>query len=1088
MPPRAARAMRTLMGQMRARRSLLPARLTLITRTRSVPRRSDGGLSSMTSEVALQQVVSDRDNLRALIDTSHNPMIVLDRQGRVELWSRAATELFGWSEADVIGHCCPLVADDAADLAAFERCIKQALSGEAIKAFETTRIARKGEGIPLTVRISPRQRPGHAPDGVVIICEDMRSWYAMTRASDDEKQRFSFFAHLSNDWLWETDLQQRFTFISQHGKTDAFPEPLYQYIGRTRHDLLKRAGAPAATITAEVDEAMREGRSFEGHEYSYTHPERGQVYIRFSGHPFYDHEGRLAGYRGVGSDVTEARRAQASAQNLRTHLEAVAKVVPGALYQYRFPPDGSDPGLTFMSPRVRDYFGFAPEDVSVPPAPHWLCDPRDVPRMRESVDQTYRALSDWHFEARYQAPSGDTRWWRAYARPQQEADGAVIYHGFITDITEEKRARDTRSDAFLLLDQAASLAGLGYWIWDAKVRHCVDCSDTTAHLVGMTREAFLEHNRRHSTATKLMAGDDGKRYLETVFAAINEGRSYHLDFRVIRQDTGEERIIEEFGQPIFDDDGVLLRVIGSSQDVTAARREIDAAREGERRYRMLAEVSAQLHLITTYDAYGARQELWHAGRVPGIKTPDEYDGPPTCPLNAFAIPEDHPLLAARKQRFLEGRTSVDEVRLRTRGGDTRWVRAYGRPEHDSDGRLIRIYEACEDITEERRMRAALEQLDTRVRRIAENLPGAMYQLDVGADGTQTYTFLFGGFRHRLGLPASASPAAWTALIHEDDQAQLRSDIATAATSGAPTTRDVRFIGAESETLWVRSIARPRTTPNDDGTLTFDGVMIDITERRASEERVKAADKMESLGTLAGGIAHDFNNLLQSILLLSEDVLEDVSDPATRESLSTVIACAHQGRDLVRQVLAFARSDRSAPAEAMSPGPMVRDAMRMLRASLPPTVRIELDIEDVDPIYTNLAYLQQIVLNLVQNAAHACDPHGRVRVRLSRFSTTQPVHTITRTLPPGFYTMLSVEDNGSGISTEDRERIFDPFFSTKPVGRGSGLGLSVVLGHVQRQSGGLRLASTQGVGTRFEVLFPAVRQDQPGAGFLQLISQ
>lgn len=246
------------------------------------------------------------------------------------------------------------------------------------------------------------------------------------------------------------------------------------------------------------------------------------------------------------------------------------------------------------------------------------------------------------------------------------------------------------------------------------------------------------------------------------------------------------------------------------------------------------------------------------------------------------------------------------------------------------------------------------------------------------------------------------------------------------------------------------------------------------EQRKLETQLQRSQRMESIGTLAGGIAHDFNNILSAIIGYADIALLDLpEDSNARRHIGEVLKAGTRAKDLVKHILTFSR---------ISPENMVpmkidlvaTEVLELLRASIPTTIEIDAAIDpDCGNILGSQTKVHQVVMNLCTNAYQAMEPGGgKLTVRLDS-QLLDGTEITEPPLPPGEYVRLQVTDTGVGMSREVQERIFEPYFTTKAVGKGSGMGLSVVVGIVKAHKAGTRLHSEEGEGTSFEVFFPSI---------------
>ncbi len=252
---------------------------------------------------------------------------------------------------------------------------------------------------------------------------------------------------------------------------------------------------------------------------------------------------------------------------------------------------------------------------------------------------------------------------------------------------------------------------------------------------------------------------------------------------------------------------------------------------------------------------------------------------------------------------------------------------------------------------------------------------------------------------------------------------------------------------------------------------------DITKQNKLEKELRQSQKMESIGTLAGGIAHDFNNILSVIFGFSDLAMEDIEKPdALQDHLKEIIMGAVRARDLVKQILTFSRkTDQEKLPIQMSL--TVKEVIKMLRSTLPVTIKINQEIDSNALIYADSTQIYQIVMNLCTNAYHAMRETGgilKIAVKELKIENEQTLTFLE--VEPGCYISLEVSDTGHGMDDDTIKKIFDPYFSTKATGEGTGLGLAVVHGIVKAHNGYINLKSELGKGTTFYITLPIIDEN------------
>ena len=296
------------------------------------------------------------------------------------------------------------------------------------------------------------------------------------------------------------------------------------------------------------------------------------------------------------------------------------------------------------------------------------------------------------------------------------------------------------------------------------------------------------------------------------------------------------------------------------------------------------------------------------------------------------------------------------------------------------------------------------------------------------------------------------------------QVQRAGPVGSVAPPTVLLTRDGREVLIAESSAAIRS-----------GDETVHGIVVvlrDVSAQRRLEEHLRQAQKMQALGTLAGGVAHDFNNILMIILGATEVAQRALAleNPA-QAHLQQVCTAVQRGAAVVQHILAFSRQT---PVERtpISLTMVLRDTLPFVRALLPSTVALEVHLPpDPCPVLADATHMHQIMMNLAANAAHAMrDTDGRLVVRLEPVAVPPAGGTLPL-LTPGPAVRLSVRDTGAGMPPNVLARIYEPFFTTKAVGQGTGLGLSVVHGMIADHGGTIRVESTLGEGTTFTIDFP-----------------
>jgi PAS domain S-box-containing protein len=386
---------------------------------------------------------------------------------------------------------------------------------------------------------------------------------------------------------------------------------------------------------------------------------------------------------------------------------------------------------------------------------------------------------------------------------------------------------------------------------------------------------------------------------------------------------------------------------------------------------------------------------------------------------------------------------------------------------------------CRDLSERYEAEKARAEAETKYRMLVEHVNAITYIAEIGIHGQWFY--VSPQVESILGYTSDewlAIAPEWDKLIHPDD---LPAVIAAenASQNGFPFQAEFRLRRKDGREVWLNDTAVVIQGSNSHPVM--EGIMVDITERKQLETQLQQSRKMEAVGRLAGGIAHDFNNLLTIITGYTDLALSRCSMPLEiRSDIERIDNASGRAAALVRQLLAFSRKQVLQP-KTIDLNEVVLNLDKLLRRLMDDNIEMNTHTQKaIGKVKADPAQIEQVIMNLVVNARDAMPRGGRILLETSNVDLDSTYADEHITVKPGKYVMLAVSDTGVGMSQQTIAHIFEPFYTTKESGSGTGLGLSTVYGIVKQSGGYIWVYSEPGKGSTFKVYLPRVEDvaEQP----------
>ncbi|MBF0495532.1 MAG: PAS domain S-box protein [Deltaproteobacteria bacterium] len=681
-----------------------------------------------------------------------------------------------------------------------------------------------------------------------------------------------------------------------------------------------------------------------------------------------------------------------------------------------------------------------------------------------------------------------------------------------SDITELKRAQRVLADKQARLNAIIDSAPLAIWSLDRDLCY----RDFNAAFGRRFREITGVELREGMRANSQLSPGGAPKWEEQYQRALKGERVEAEHAFKVR---GEDLFVRITFGPIRSESGEITGALMLGQNITDQKLAQEALRRSEERFVLALEATRDGLWDwnpKTGEVYFSPRYYTMLGYAPN-ELPPSYDT-----WTASLHPEDREGAIQKLESCIHGASNYEsEFRLKTKSGEWRWILGRGKVvEREADGRALRIVGTYFDITERKESEANIRHLNNilrSVRRVSQLITREKDRDRLIANACDVlvknrgYSFAWIVLTDDRGSLLAAAQAGFSedrlpmaecleerrfpecVLLALGRPGVLVLHPAAGLCRGCPLSGKCGSRGVMTSRLHHDGVVYGAQAVSLPTNFVFDAeeqelfgeLVADISyalynleqenKMKRLEAQIRQTQKIQAIGTLAGGIAHDFNNILFPIMGYSEMTMDDVTaGTRAHRNLEAILKAANRAKDLVRQILTFTRQTDHV-LEPLALQPLVKESLKLLRASLPTTIEIRADIDPSGgPVRADATQIHQIIMNLCINASQAMAQRGgTLKVDMREIELDSHQDAIRLNVSPGKYIRLTVSDTGCGMEPHVMDRIFDPYFTTKALEEGTGLGLSMVHGIVHSYSGAIEVTSQLEAGTTFQIYLPIV---------------
>lgn len=1048
---------------MHANGTEFPAELSLVRLGTDRPARFTAFLRGITERVsARQKLEAQEEQYRVLFESSPNAMWVYDLKSlRILAVNHAAVDQYGYTREEFLGLSLldlrpPEDSDNVINAISKE--------GAAARYAGTwTHLGKGARSMLVDVYSSPTIYEGIPARMAVLVdvTEQKRAEDALRR-SELSLANAQRIAHLGN-WDWNIETGELF-----------WSEQVFELFGIAPHEFDHSYEGFLRGVHADdrsrVDEMLQVAVRGDC-DYDLNHRilwRDGSIRtVHEHGEIARDASGRAVRMSGTVQDITARKNAEAAAEKSAGEQRVLADelqsekerlVVAQAVAKIgSWETNLLDHSVLWSAETFR-IFELEPGDGDATPERFSrLVHPEDRPAVDAAFAEALQTRMPSAIEHRIVMPDGRIKFVEERWQIDCAEDGtALCANGTCQDITERKQAEQAAARTLQRLSDAQRIGQMGDWEWEIATQ-AITWSPQVFTIFG--REPKLAPPQDYEEYIGLYDATNAALVDASVTLAMGSGEAQEHEVAMIRPD-GARVHLHGLVVPRKDETGQVIGLSGTVQDITARKRTEAAAS------RLLSVLEASLNEIYIFHADTLRFEyvnecalrnLGHSMEAMRAQTP--LDLKPEFTADQF-----HKMIAPLRRQ--EKPKLVFETVHRRADASLYPVEVHLQLVRRGENEVFLAI--INDIT-------ARKQAERTLVEQAEMLNLAHDAIVVRGIEDRIITFWNKGAEHLYGWTAAeAIGQRLSDLIYDDPEQYLT--VAHALELSGEFRGEVHQVAKDGRRLVVskRANALPGTAGRPGSVLI---IQSDITEHRKLENQFLRAQRLESIGTLASGVAHDLNNVLAPILMSAPLLREEkLASDLKQKIIDTIEMSAERGAQIVKQVLTFARGVEGERV-LVDPRHLIKEMAEIAQQTFPKTIVITTRYaERVDLVEGDQTQLHQVLLNLAVNARDAMPTGGKLLISAENLEVDAHYAAMTPDAKPGPHVLIAVSDTGTGIAAHIMEKMFDPFFTTKEIGKGSGLGLSTVLGIV-KSHGGVVTAYSTPQGTTFRILLPAAAGQQ-----------